>query len=66
MTDHQRLTESLHTIRDIATQLQTDSSTHDPRQRKIARIIDIVDESTATDAMGVLDRISESMEADDA
>jgi len=34
---------ALHEIRNIATQLQAESSAHDPRQRKIARIIDLCD-----------------------
>jgi len=32
-------------LHDIATQLQAESSAHDPRQRKIARIIEIIDEA---------------------
>ena len=35
--------EALHDIRNLAVALQAESSTHDPRQRKIARIIEIID-----------------------
>jgi len=35
--------EALHEIRDIATQLQAESSMHDTRQPKINRIIDLCD-----------------------
>ena len=38
------MTEPLHDLRNLAVALQAESSTHDPRQRKIARIIEIVDE----------------------
>jgi len=36
---------ALHEIRIIATELQAESSRHDPRQQKIARIIGIIDEA---------------------
>jgi len=35
--------EAMQEIRAIATELQAGSSTADPRQRKIARIIEIID-----------------------
>ena len=37
--------ELLHEIRDIATELHAESSTHDTRQPKITRIIEIADEA---------------------
>jgi hypothetical protein len=37
--------DALHDIRDVATELQAESSIHDTRQKKIARIIDIADEA---------------------
>jgi len=35
---------ALHEIKIIATELQAESSKHDPRQKKITRIINIIDE----------------------
>ena len=35
--------EALHEIRNLAVQIQAESSTHDPRQQKIARIIELCD-----------------------
>ena len=35
--------KALHEIRGIATELQIESSTHDPRQQKIASIIELCD-----------------------
>lgn len=41
--------EALQEIRNLALALQAESSTHDPRQRKIARIIEIVDDEAIDD-----------------
>jgi len=37
------MTEAMQEIRALAVELQADSSSYDPRQRKIARIIEIID-----------------------